>query len=312
MTLDELLDKTILLGTMSVSTNTQQAYLYADLKLRQLLGDPDIKDLDTQTIVRAYQSNHGLSNSTLRLLNSLLRKAFNLAVKEGVVASNPVPKMGIHARPSQVWDESQIGDFLREAYLHSDYAIVYLTALQTGMRLGELLALQTDDVRHTKYSPGGPFIIVQHTLHRWAFPGGVRHWQLEPPKSRAGIRAIAIPQKLYDQLGDWWDKHQHPPYPRSSYPPFIFQNEAGGPLWPSHLTQRDFPRVIRHARVPRIRFHDLRHTHATLLLKAGVNPKIVQERLGHSSIAITLGTYSHVLPSMQKEVVQKLDGLKLF
>jgi integrase len=81
----------------------------------------------------------------------------------------------------------------------------------------------------------------------------------------------------------------------------------GRPWQPSGITIA-FRDLIRHSDVPRVRFHDLRHTHASQLLRAGVHPKVVSERLGHSGVGITLDTYSHVLPGLQKEAAQKVDA----
>jgi len=89
----------------------------------------------------------------------------------------------------------------------------------------------------------------------------------------------------------------------------VFCDTDGNPLRKSNLLRRSFFPLLEKAKVPRIRFHDLRHTAATLLLSQGVHPKVVQERLGHSQISLTLDTYSHVLPSMQKEATAKLDAL---
>ena len=89
----------------------------------------------------------------------------------------------------------------------------------------------------------------------------------------------------------------------------MFTNTTGGPLRRSHFHASVFKPLLTAAQLPAIRFHDLRHTSATLLLAAGVHPKVVQERLGHSQIGITLDTYSHVLPSMGLEAAAKLDGM---
>lgn len=89
----------------------------------------------------------------------------------------------------------------------------------------------------------------------------------------------------------------------------VFCDTQGGPVWKSNLVRRSFLPLLKRAGLPRIRFHDLRHTAATLLLLQGVHPKVVQERLGHSQISITLDTFSHVLPSMGREAAAKLDAL---
>lgn len=90
---------------------------------------------------------------------------------------------------------------------------------------------------------------------------------------------------------------------------WIFCDSNGGLLRRSNFLRRSYLPLLRAAGVPKIRFHDLRHTAATLLLLQGVHPKVVQERLGHATISITLDTYSHVLPSLQREAAEKLDAL---
>jgi len=89
----------------------------------------------------------------------------------------------------------------------------------------------------------------------------------------------------------------------------IFTSEVGTAINQSNLLSKSFYPLLKKAEVPRIRFHDLRHTAATLLLQQGVHPKIVQERLGHSRISMTLDTYSHVLPAMQQEAADKMDAI---
>ncbi len=91
--------------------------------------------------------------------------------------------------------------------------------------------------------------------------------------------------------------------------PLVFCDTQGGPLRKSNLIRSSFHPLLKKAELPRIRFHDLRHTAATLLLAQGVHPKVVQEQLGHSQIGQTLDTYSHVLPSMQKEAAEKMEEM---
>ena len=91
--------------------------------------------------------------------------------------------------------------------------------------------------------------------------------------------------------------------------PWVFCNSTGGPLRRTHFHVNQFKPLLATAGLPAMRFHDLRHTSATLLLAAGVHPKVVQERLGHSQIGITLDTYSHIVPTMQLEAASKLDAM---
>jgi integrase len=88
---------------------------------------------------------------------------------------------------------------------------------------------------------------------------------------------------------------------------WVFCDVLGGPIRASNVLRRSFLPLLKRAGLPRIRFHDLRHTAATLMLRQGIHPKIVQERLGHSQIAMTMDIYSHVLPSMQREAADRLD-----
>ena len=89
----------------------------------------------------------------------------------------------------------------------------------------------------------------------------------------------------------------------------VFTNVVGGYLDANNLRHRGFPKLLQKAGVPRVRFHDLRHSTATLLLSLGVHPKVVQELLRHSQISVTLDTYSHVLPNLQREAMAKMDRL---
>ena len=89
----------------------------------------------------------------------------------------------------------------------------------------------------------------------------------------------------------------------------VFTDTKGGPIRKSNLLRRSFKPLLKRAGLPEIRFHDLRHTSATLLLAAGVHPKVVQERLGHSTISLTLDTYSHAVPTMQRDAAERMDGL---
>lgn len=88
----------------------------------------------------------------------------------------------------------------------------------------------------------------------------------------------------------------------------VFCQPDGKPLHAHNIVRRDFHKVLERAKLPKIRFHDLRHCHATLLLQQGVHPKVVQERLGHTTIGMTLDTYSHVMPGMQERAIEALQG----
>jgi integrase len=148
-------------------------------------------------------------------------------------------------------------------------------------------------------------LAVRRTLSRGK--GGT--WELGQPKTTSGRRSISLPDSCVVtlrkhraaqnaerlRLGPLWEDNG-----------FVFTNDLGGPL-PVNSLMSQYEKLITTAEVPRIRFHDLRHTSATLLLAQDIHPKIVQERLGHADIGMTLNRYSHVTPSMQWEAAEALD-----
>lgn len=172
----------------------------------------------------------------------------------------------------------------------------------TGMRLGELLALRWQDIDFEHRS--------LHIRRSMGFISGQGYVEFEPKTARSRRKILLPPfvcevlrqhrtRQLEERLkmGTVWRERD-----------LVFCNRYGDFLDPSHLRQR-FDRLLKDAGLPDVRFHDLRHSAATILLSMGIHPKVVQEILGHSQISMTLDTYSHVLPSMQQEAMDKLDDL---
>jgi integrase len=176
---------------------------------------------------------------------------------------------------------------------------LYVLAVTSGMRQGELLALRWTDV-----DLEAPAVSVHATLQRTR--GSL---VFAPPKTSRSRRRVALTRAAVEALrrhrarqgaerlraGTAWGD-----------PELIFTNEVGQPLHGTYLTKLFQVALVR-AGLPRLRFHDLRHTAATLLLGRGVHPKIASEMLGHSSVAITLDLYSHVTPTMQREAATEMD-----
>ena len=134
---------------------------------------------------------------------------------------------------------------------------------------------------------------------------------LKDPKTKKSRRTIVLLNSTVSALGQWRKEQQlfhvalEKDYDSEGY---VCTWNDGRPFDPLYLSKK-FPKLLKKYNFQPIRFHDLRHTHATMLLQQGVNPKIVSERLGHSTISITLDIYSHVLPNMQKEAVSRLEEL---
>lgn len=182
------------------------------------------------------------------------------------------------------------------------FEALYYLALSTGMRQGELLGLRWRDIDLNERR-----LVVKHALVVSA-EGGM----LADPKTPGSRRRIELTNQAVEVLkrhkamqaeerlsrGEVWEDHG-----------LVFPNEIGKPVFPGHLIRRSFKPLLKKAKLPNIRFHDLRHSCATHLLSKNIHPKIVSEMLGHSSIKITLDTYSHVLPDMQKPVVETMERI---
>jgi integrase len=233
-----------------------------------------------------------------QLTHAVLRRALKQALRWGLIARNPceavdpprVPKHEISP-----YTPEQVHKFLAAATADRFYAL-FVLAIGTGMRSGEIFGLRWPDVDLTKGS-----LTVRNTLMEVS--GKLTLAEPKTPKSR---RRIDLPQFVVEALSSHRAQSVREGFASS---PWVFCNSEGGPLRRTHFQSNHFKPLLASAELPPIRFHDLRHTSATLLLAAGVHPKIVQERLGHSQIGITLDIYSHVVPTMQLEAAGKLDVL---
>ena len=144
------------------------------------------------------------------------------------------------------------------------------------------------------------------TVQRTLVDGENTRFAFDEPKTAKGRRTIPISDSLVALLEK--HKRQQPDAPRFTHN-LIFANRNGEPLSRRILERRYFKKILQDVKLPNIRLYDLRHTHATLLLLAGENPKVVSERLGHASVAFTLDTYAHVLPSMQEQATERLEAI---
>ena len=264
-----------------------------------------MKDLQPRHIQSLYSKKleSGTGPRTVQLIHSVLRRAFNQALRSGMIGKNPVlavirPK--VKRKEMKILSDSQVRTLL--SFVKGDrFEVLFWLAVTTGLREGELLGLKWSDVDWINRR-----LRIQRQLQRLH-----RGLQFNEPKSAAGRRVIALGETTIEKLrkhqdfqagerkaaGESWIEND-----------MIFPSSTGTPMDPSNL-YHSFKRLLKEAGLPDMRFHDLRHTAATLMLQQGVNPKVVQERLGHSDIVLTLGTYSHVLPVMQDEAAEKMDEL---
>lgn len=251
----------------------------------------------------ARKSGEGLSSGTIGNVHRVLHRALKEAAAEGQVARN-VAALVKPPRPERremhPLDMGQ-ADRLMNAAEGTRLEALYVLAITTGMRRGELLGLHWADV-----DLASARLFVRWSLSRSTGSG----FQFREPKSKSSRRVIELSSQPVDALRrhrasqleerlvagpEWRDMD------------LVFTNALGGPLEPQNLLVREFRPLLVRAGLPAIRFHDLRHTAASLLLEQGIHPKIVSEMLGHSQSQITMDLYSHVTPTMQRSAVEALD-----
>lgn len=269
------------------------------------LGHIEISKIQPQHIEDLYnelKENNTLSDENIRKIHTLINDSMNRALKWEMIARNPatlVDPPKIAKKLVDVWDKEEIDKFL-EAAKGSRYYEAFLLALTTGMRQSELLGLRFRDID----KENNTIAIVQTLSHT----GQVL---IPSTKSAASNRSISIDPETMSTILNLESKYkQEKMANRPLYKDFdlVIRTEVGTPLSPRNCL-RAFNGVIKKAGVRKIRFHDLRHTHASLLLKQGVNPKIVSERLGHANVRITLDRYSHLLPNLQEDTAKQFGEI---
>jgi len=234
----------------------------------------------------------------------VIHKALQTAIKRGLVNRNVADGVDVprtRHNEMQTWGEYDVTRFLDTAK-DSPYYALFHTALFTGMRRSELLGLQWRDI-------GLGQVYVNRSLHQ--LKGG--SYVFTQPKSAKSRRTIAIGPGSILTLAEHKEKQEAI---RASLgiplkeDDLVFTTHEDKQLRPNTVS-RAWSIMAKRAGVQVIRFHDARHTHASLMLKQGVHPKIVQERLGHASIQITLDTYSHVTPGLQQAAAESFEKLVL-
>jgi integrase len=198
----------------------------------------------------------------------------------------------------KVLDEGQVSQFLISILGHRWEALFYL-AIATGMRRGELLGLKWEDIDWLKQTV---------KVARQIRPGGQ---SFQPLKTRFSRRTIMIGAKTIQVLRDHYERQQDIRKAAGRKwveNDLVFTNTHGGPLCANHMTQV-FQELLEACGLPKIRFHDLRHTAASLMLNNGIPPIVVSRRLGHSKASTTLDVYGHLLDGMQNEAASLMDDL---
>ena len=278
-----------------------------------MLGDLWLTQLSPQRIqgvLAQFLRERGLSPKTANNCLVLLKTILKFARQWGLLRENPAEEI----KPLRV--ESKEMDFLRPEEIqlllkHADepYRTLFLTAVMTGMRRGELLALQWGDIDWHHNLIRVRRSLFWHSQQELAelqstpVEGAVQGWRFSNPKSKRSIRTIIMSPRLRDAL----ELHRLscPVSPQD----LVFCTKEGTPMEPNNMIHREFLPTLRRAELRHIRFHDLRHTFTTLLIAQGVNVKAIQAQLGHASIQTTLDRYGHLLPETQQYIGERLDAL---
>lgn len=245
---------------------------------------------DVERMLRDMEPD--LSPRSRHHARAILRTALARAVRHGIIGRNAAALAQpphVEHREVESWDAPQVRTFLDACRGHRLEAL-FTVAVVTGLRQGELLGLRWPDV---DWSAGT--ITVRHALQR--VDGRLQLVETKTPRSRRTVPlpTIALEALRTAQSGPVVGTH-------------LFTAPSGGPLY-GEAVSRDFLELTAAAGLPRIRFHSLRHTAASLLLAQGTHPRVVMEMLGHSTIALTMNTYSHVIPALERDAADRMNAI---
>jgi len=297
VTISEFLDRWLgdtVAHTVRPKTLTSYKYLI-DMHIKPTIGYLKLTQLRPENLQSLYAQklDAGLSSRTVQYIHAVIHRALEQAMKWGLVVRNVadlVDPPRVTKKAPLTLTETQTKLFLEEVKGHRWFPI-YLLAIVGGLREGELLGLHIEDIslergtvyvhRAIQYLPGKGLIETE-------------------PKTETAKRVVTLPAFAVEILRDYIDSLKR-------NQGLLFTTSTGNAVSYRNLI-RHFHQTLDKLGIERLPFHSLRHLSASLLLKAGVNPKVVQERLGHSTITLTLDTYSHVLPGLQEDAANKMEG----
>jgi integrase len=268
------------------------------------LGHIKLNKLTTEHINGAWARmlKEGHSPTLIEHCYLRLSKALHDAIERKLIVTNPmqfVSKPRVEPKEMNPLSLEDIARVLEVAKDTEYYSIIH-TAIHTGMRRNELLGLRWKDINLDE-----SVLHLNRSIYR--AKGGVTEHQTT--KTKSASRAIDLTPSSAIHLRKLWELQCGDAlvyeYKVTENSP-VFIRRTGEPLLPTTVTH-GFKKIVKKLGLDNVRFHDLRHTHATVMLLQGVHPKVVQERLGHSKMSTTMDLYSHVMPSMQKDAVKKFE-----
>ena len=284
-----------------VRERTWQRYCqYMRLHFLPAVGGMRLSDLSARDLDKLYaKCLVTLSPTTVRHLHMVIHRVLESAVKQGLLArnvANAAHRPRATRREFRTLSSEEVTRLIA-ASSTTRWEPLIVTAVLTGLRLGELLALRWRDIDFTLQQ-----LSVRGTLRRAGNEGLV----VDEPKTSKSRRSVSLSAPVVHALKELHETEEmaHP----IDSGDFVFTTKERGPLDPNNVW-RAFKGLLAEAELPNVRFHDLRHTAATLLLEGGVNPKVVSEMLGHSSVTVTLDVYSHVSQTLHREAADLLGEI---
>lgn len=262
---------------------------FGELPINQIEA-PAIRQWQNEMSSFRMKNKKGYSQTYLRSMNNQLSAIFNYAVRYYRLPSNPCHKAGAMGRKTagrkQFWNFTEFVTFLSYFEKASQARLIFSLLYYTGIRVGELLALTCED-----FSMNHSLMTISKAYQR------IRKKDLvTPPKTRKSERVITLPAFLGGEISDYLSRHEFTASER------IFS-------YTKYYISKYMKTACAATGVKKIRIHDLRHSHASLLIEMGCSPVLVAERLGHENVETTLNTYSHLYPNKQKELAEDLDKL---
>ncbi len=266
-----------------------------DIRLARLTAD-DLDALYSRLLDK-------LAPKTVRMIHAVLHRALSHAQRRGAVAVNVASIADAPSAPRREFrtlSRDEASQLLKAALSDRLYAL-YVLALTCGLRQAELLGLRWADV-----DLNGAVLSVRQQVYRMA-----GEWVFSEPKTKAGRRTISLSGTCVAGLREHHARQLEERLRAETWEDLdlVFSNRLGRPMAKENLLRGSFWPLLQRAGLPHMRFHDLRHSCASILLAENVNPKVVQEMLGHSSIAVTMDVYSHTLPTMQADAAERMDRL---
>jgi integrase len=269
------------------------------------------KEEDKKESAEPEEQPKPLSPTTVRHIHALLHRALGDAVRWGKLQRNPAdaadpPRKSLTAtNEMKSWSAKQLHTFL-DAVKDERLGPLWHVLATTGMRRGEALGLRWADVDLDGMRGTGPTISVRQALVSAGY-----QVSFSEPKTQKGRRTIALDAGTVSVLSEWRDRQEAEAeeWGKLWTATGLAFTRENGTAWHPDRVSKLFEEAVLASKLPRIRLHDLRHTHATLALGTNIHPKVVSERLGHSTVAFTLDVYSHCIPALAQDAADRVAAL---